>query len=94
MRHCMFVMGLSLVLALISGYYVAHHFRIDTDTGRLLTLDERWNALSTAMDRAVPQRGGSILVVVEGTASEFVDTAAGILANALDTDTRQFAAVT
>jgi len=50
MRRCMFVMGLSLVLALISGYYVAHHFRIDTDTGRLLTLDKRWNALSTAMD--------------------------------------------
>jgi uncharacterized protein len=94
MRHCMFVMGLSLVLALISGYYVAHHFRIDTDTGRLLTLDKRWNALSTAMDRAFPQRGGSILVVVEGTAPEFVDTAAGILANALKTDTRQFTAVT
>jgi hypothetical protein len=94
MRHCMFVMGLSLVLALTSGYYVAHHFRIDTDTGRLLTLDKRWNTLSTAMDRAFPQRGGSILVVVEGTASEFVDTAAGILANALKTDTRQFTAVT
>jgi hopanoid biosynthesis associated RND transporter like protein HpnN len=94
MRHRMSVMALSLVLALTSGYYAIHHFKIDTNTSRLLTLDKRWNALSTALDRAFPQRGGSILVVVEGDAPEFTDTAAGILASALKKDTTQFTEVT
>jgi uncharacterized protein len=90
----MSVMALSLVLALMSGFYVAHHFKIDTDTSRLLTVDKRWNALSTAMDRAFPQRGGSILVVVEGGTPEFVDAAAGSLTDALKKDTSQFTSVT
>jgi uncharacterized protein len=87
-------MALSLVLALLSGYYVTHHFKINTSTDRLLTVDKRWEALSHSLDRAFPQRGGSILVVVESDAPEFADTAANELANALRKDTHQFVAVT
>jgi hopanoid biosynthesis associated RND transporter like protein HpnN len=94
MRHRISVIAVSLVLSLLSGYFVAHHFKINTDTSRLLTVDKRWDALSTALNRAFPQRGGSILVVVEANSSEFADTAASELANSLRKDTRQFVAVT
>ncbi|MEX3940478.1 MMPL family transporter [Paraburkholderia sp. BR10937] len=93
-RHRISVIALSLVLVLLSGHYVSHHFRINTATDRLLTVDKRWDALSTSLDRAFPQRGGSILVVVESNAPEFADTAASELANALRKDTHQFVAVT
>jgi uncharacterized protein len=93
-RHRFSVIAFSLVLALLSGYYVAHHFKINTDTNRLLTVDKRWAALSASLDRAFPQRGGSILIVVEANAPEFADAAASELANALRKDTRQFVTVT
>jgi uncharacterized protein len=88
------VIAFSFVLALLGGYYVLHHFKIDTSTSRLLTVDKRWDALSKSLDRAFPQRGGSILVVVESGSPEFADTAASELANALRKNTRQFTAVT
>ncbi|MGF6771854.1 hopanoid biosynthesis associated RND transporter like protein HpnN [Paraburkholderia sp. GAS199] len=94
MRHRMSVIALSLVLALMGGYYVVHHFRIDTDTRRLLTVDKRWSAISNAMDRAFPQRGGSILVVVEAQAPEFADAAANTLTAALKKESDRFTAVT
>ncbi len=93
-RHRFSVIALSLVLALTSGYYVVHHFKINTDTSRLLTESKRWSALSEAETRAFPQRGGSILVVVEAQIPEFADTAANALTNALQKDTSQFTSVT
>jgi hopanoid biosynthesis associated RND transporter like protein HpnN len=94
MRHRISVVALSFVLALLSAWYVAHHFRINTDTSRLLTVDKRWEALSGAQERAFPQRGGSILVLVEADTPEYADTAASELANALKKDTGRFTAVT
>ncbi|MBN3761540.1 MMPL family transporter [Burkholderia sp. Ac-20365] len=94
MRHRISVMAFSLVLSILSGYYVVHHFKINTDTDRLLTVDKRWSALSSSMDHAFPQRGGSILVVVEADAPEFADTAATELADTLRKDTKQFVSVT
>ncbi|WP_321929734.1 hopanoid transporter HpnN [Paraburkholderia guartelaensis] len=93
-RHRISVIALSLALVLLSGYYVFHHFKINTATDRLLTVDKRWDALSKSLDRAFPQRGGSILVVVESNAPEFADTAASELASALRKDTDRFVAVT
>ncbi|SOE83679.1 hopanoid biosynthesis associated RND transporter like protein HpnN [Burkholderia sp. YR290] len=93
-RHRFSVIGLSLVLAILSANFVAHHFKINTDTSRLLTVDKRWDALSTALDHAFPQRGGSILVLVEADAPEFADAAAKELATALKKDTAQFTTVT
>ena len=93
-RHRISVIALSLVVAIWSANYVAHHFQINTDTSRLLTVDKRWDALSTALDHAFPQRGGSILVLVEADAPEFADRAASELAVALKKDKSQFTTVT
>lgn len=93
-RHRFSVIAFSLVLAFTSGYYVVHHFKINTDTSRLLTESKSWRALSDAEDRAFPQRGGSILVVVEASIPEFADTAANALTTALKKDTQEFTSVT
>jgi uncharacterized protein len=92
-RHPLQVIALSLVLAVASGYYVAHHFKINTDISRLIDTDKNWSALSDAMDTAFPQRGDTVLVVVEAQAPEFADAAANALTAALRQDTREFAAV-
>ncbi|MDE1180257.1 MMPL family transporter [Paraburkholderia sp.] len=93
-RHPLQVIGISLVLAVLSGYYVAHHFKINTDISRLIETDAKWSSLSSAMDRAFPQRGQTVLVVVEARAPEFADAAANALAKGLQADPKEFVGVT
>jgi uncharacterized protein len=93
-RHPERVIALAFVLAVLSGYYVAHHFKINTDISRLLETDTAWSALDHAMDDAFPQRGQTVLVVVEARAPEFADAAAKALTAALKNQPKEFVAVT
>ena len=90
----MHVIVVSLVLAVLSGYYVAHHFKLNTDISSLVKSDEAWATLDHAMDNAFPQRAQTLLVVVEANAPEFADAAADALAAKLQTNPKEFAAVT
>jgi len=92
-RRAAWVIALALALAVLSGVYVAKHFRINTDISGLVVNDARWAALSHAIDHAFPQRGQSILVVVEADAPELADAAADKLADALKQEPREFGAV-
>ena len=82
-RRPVWVVALSLILAAASGAYVAGHFKINTDVSKLIEADAQWSALGDAMDRAFPQRGETILAVVEAPAPELADAAADALANGL-----------
>ncbi|HEY3599194.1 MAG TPA: MMPL family transporter [Paraburkholderia sp.] len=93
-RRPLQVIGVSLALAVASGYYVAHHFKINTDISRLVENDEKWAALDNAIDKAFPQRGDTVLVVVEAGAPEFADAAANALTTALQKEPKEFVAVT
>jgi uncharacterized protein len=93
-RHPERVIALAFVLAVLSGYYVAHHFKINTDISRLLETDTAWSALDHAMDDAFPQRGQTVLVVVEARAPEFADAAAKAPTVALKNQPKEFVAVT
>ncbi|TKC88379.1 RND transporter [Trinickia terrae] len=92
-RHPVWVIVLSLLLAAVSGYYVVNHFKINTDVSRLIETDQTWTALGDATDKAFPQRGQTILVVVEAGAPEFADAAANELTAALRKQPNEFAAV-
>ncbi|EEA03560.1 hopanoid biosynthesis associated RND transporter like protein HpnN [Burkholderia sp. H160] len=92
-RHPLRIIALSIVLAVLSGVYVAHNFKINTDISRLIETDKRWSALSDAIDAAFPERGGSVLVVVEARAPEFADAAANALTSALKADPKEFTSV-
>lgn len=93
-RHPERVIALAFVLAVLSGYYVAQHFKSNTDISRLLETDTAWSALDHAMDDAFPQRGQTVLVVVEARAPEFADAAAKALTAALKNQPKEFVAVT
>jgi len=84
------VIVVSLVLAVLSGYYVAHHFKLNTDISSLVKSDEAWATLDHAMDNAFPQRAQTLLVVVEANAPEFADAAADALAAKLQTNPKEF----
>ncbi|WP_153101802.1 MMPL family transporter [Paraburkholderia hayleyella] len=93
-RHPARVIALSLVLAVASSVYVAHHFKINTDISRLIDTDPQWSALDEATSRAFPQRGQSLLVVVEAPVPELADAAANTLTTALQKEPGEFVAVT
>ncbi len=93
-RHPARVVVLSLMLAILSGYYVVQHFKINTDISRLVKADKAWSALDQAIDKAFPQRAQTVLVVVAARAPEFADAAADTLSAALQKQNNEFAAVT
>ncbi|WP_321911707.1 MULTISPECIES: MMPL family transporter [unclassified Paraburkholderia] len=92
-RRAAWVIALAIVLAVLSGVYVARHFKINTDVSGLVENTAEWAALSEAKDKAFPQRASSLLVVVEADAPELADAAADKLAQALKADSREFSAV-
>ncbi|CAG4909127.1 hopanoid transporter HpnN [Paraburkholderia gardini] len=92
-RHALWVIALSILLAVASGIYVAHHFKINTDISRLVETDAQWSGLENAMDAAFPDRGQTVLVVVEARAPEFADAAARDLTAALQKQSKEFVAV-
>ena len=87
------IIVLSLLLAVLSGYYVVHHFKISTDISQLIETEPDWAARGNAIDAAFPQRGSTVLVVVEAQAPEFADAAANELATALAKNTQHFTTV-
>ncbi len=93
-RRAAWVITLALVLAVLSSVYVVKHFKINTDVSGLVENDAQWSALSDAIDKSFPQRGQSLLVVVEADAPELADAAADKLAAALKQDSTEFSAVT
>jgi uncharacterized protein len=92
-RRPFWVIVVSLLLAVLSGYYVTHHFKISTDISQLIETEPDWAARGEAIDRAFPQRGSTVLVVVEAPVPEFADAAANELAAALAKRTDRFSDV-
>src|SRR5882762_10834877 len=84
------IIVLSLLLSVLSSYYVVHHFKISTDINQLIEMEPEWAARGQAIDKAFPQRGSTVLVVVEAQAPEFADAAANELAAALAKRTDHF----
>ncbi|HTH75475.1 MAG TPA: MMPL family transporter [Trinickia sp.] len=82
-RRPVWIVALALLLAAASGVYTARHFKINTDVSKLIETDAQWSALSTAMDRAFPDRDQTILAVVDANAPEMADAAADALAAGL-----------
>ncbi|PLZ04142.1 RND transporter [Burkholderia sp. WAC0059] len=93
-RRAAWVIALALLVAVLSGVYVAGHFKINTDVSGLVQDDAKWAALGDALDKAFPQRDQALLVVIEANAPELADAAADTLADALKQDAREFGSVT
>jgi uncharacterized protein len=82
-RRAIAVALLALALATAAGFYVAHHARIDSDTGKLVDPTLPWQRASAELDRAFPQNNDLLLAVVDGTTPDAAGDAAATLAHAL-----------
>ena len=74
------VIAVALILSLLSGFYAARHFAINTDINTMISADLPWRQRELAMEKAFPQRAELILVVVDAPIPEYAEAAASTLA--------------
>ena len=89
-RHAAAVVALVLLGAVLAGYYVAGHVRIDTDTSNLISPNQPWRRAAAEMDRAFPQNRDLLAVVVDGATPDQTEDAASLLEAHLSADTAMF----
>ncbi len=81
------------IATILSGFYAATHFAINTDIKNLITSDLDWRARDLAFEAAFPSRVESILVVVDAPTPELTAQATAALAQRLSSETKHFRAV-
>ncbi|MCP1120185.1 MMPL family transporter [Robbsia andropogonis] len=74
------VVGVALVLVLVSAWYAATHFAINTDINGLIDSKKPWAQRDRQLDAAFPGRSQTTLVVIDAPAPELADQAANELA--------------
>ena len=78
-RHAKLVILIAAIAAGFACYYVATHFAINTDSGRLIAEDLPWRQRQAAFGKAFPQNDGLILAVIDGPTPEAAQSAAASL---------------
>lgn len=84
---------LVLVLTVGSAIFAANHFNMNTDTLALIDGSEPWRKDEAALNRAFPQNGEVIVVVIDGETPELAETAAATLSTAMAHDPAHFSNV-
>lgn len=92
-RHPWTVLVFALGFSIASGLYIAGHFAITTDIGKLIDSKEPWAQRDHALELAFPDRGNLTLVVVEAPAIELADAAAAELTRGLEAQPTRFRSV-
>ena len=82
-RHAKLIVLIAVIAAGAAAYYVATHFAINTDSGKLIAQDLPWRQRQAEFTRAFPQSDGLILVVIDGKTPEIAQSAAAALAQKL-----------
>jgi uncharacterized protein len=82
-RFAWFVIPLFLILAILSGGYLARHFAITTDSSKLLSSSLPWRQQEIMLNDAFPQRTDQLIAVVDAATPEAADEAAGALVSDL-----------
>lgn len=72
-----------VLIAALSGVYVARHFEIDSRSENLISASIPWRQRQIEFDRAFPQRDNLTLVVISGSTPERAEQAAVALKSAL-----------
>src|SRR5207342_1885128 len=82
-----------LLAAIGAGLYTAQHFRMDTDSTKLISPELDWRKREARFDALFPQRNNLILVVIDGATPELAQRAQGLLAAKLGERRKLFAVV-
>lgn len=85
--------AITVLLTLISLYYVANHFEMTTDTGELISARTEWRQNEDKVTAAFPKTVDAIVVVIDGKTPELASGAAARLAAALNGDKKNFSSV-
>ena len=80
-RRAWIIVMLAGVLAMVSSFYVAQNFKIDTDINKLISPDLPWRKQELAFSRAFPQH--AITAVVDAPTSELAASASSALVQEL-----------
>jgi len=83
-RHFAIAIAFAALIGSIGlGYYVATHFRINTDVNQLLASDLPWRQNEAAIEKAFPQNVDQTVVVIDGNTPDAAEDAAAALTKKL-----------
>jgi len=82
-RYAWAVALVALMASIGLGWFVAGHFKINTDVNQLLAADLPWRQQEAQMEKAFPQKVDVLLVVVDGDTPDAAEDAAAALATKL-----------
>jgi hopanoid biosynthesis associated RND transporter like protein HpnN len=92
-RYSWLVIAAFVLLVIASTAYVARHFAINTDVGRLMDPGAAWARRDAEIAAAFPERSGTTLIVVNAPAPAFASQAARELGAQLQAQPRLFRSV-
>ena len=75
--------AIALIATAVAAMFCVDNFSMSTDTAQLISPKVAWRQNEKALDRAFPQNGDQIAVVIDGKTPEVADAAAARLAQAL-----------
>ena len=81
--HAVIVVSISLALAAVCGVYAYSRIGIDTSTDKMISAEVPWRKRTLEMDRAFPQLGSVLAVVIDAPTPDQADDAATRLAERL-----------
>jgi hopanoid biosynthesis associated RND transporter like protein HpnN len=83
---------IAVLLAVVAGYYTAHHFALNTDINTLISQKLDWRQRDIEFDTAF-DRDSTIIAVVEAPTPELTNSAAAALEQKLRGDTKNFLSI-
>src|SRR5262249_13755137 len=83
-RRAVAVIVLFAILAIASGFYTAHHLRMDTDTTNMISAKLAWRQEAIRLADMFPQNNGLLVIVVDGKTPELADQATATLLSRLN----------
>src|SRR5689334_9382464 len=83
-RRALIVVVAAVAAALVTGIYIVDHFRIDTNSERLVSQNTDWRQREIHYDKLFPQQNNLILVVVDGATPERAEYGAAALTERLE----------
>jgi hopanoid biosynthesis associated RND transporter like protein HpnN len=92
-RLAWLIVGVATLGAVSGGYYAATHLGMNTDTEAMLSSELPFRKLSMDFDKAFPQLGDNIVIVIDGRSPDQAEDAAIALAAKLRFRTDLFRAV-
>jgi uncharacterized protein len=83
LRYRFTIIALSLVIAVVSGFYAAMHFAINTDINKLISPNLDWRKQELLFEKLFPGPFGTTTIVVEAPTPELVAQASSALTQQL-----------